>query len=166
MLTAAGAAAAVKWIGRQTVSTVFQHDDDRAPIRIAAGALSDYLGGDRLPARDLALTADHALLIGGMLVQAGALVNGSTIRRMTPEETGAVYAVWHVETQDHALILAEGCAAETFIDNDSRRRFDNHPEYAALYGEDAAGAVELDLPRVKSARQLPARVRAPAREAA
>ena len=50
--------------------------------------------------------------------------------------------------------MAEGAPAETFIDNVSRQSFDNHAEYEALY-PNAAPMVELELPRVKFARQLP-----------
>jgi hypothetical protein len=154
VLTAGGGVAKVKWLGRQTVAALFDRAEDRAPIRIAAGAL-----GDDLPVRDLKLTADHALLLSGVLVQAGALVNGATIRRMTAAETGERYTVFHVETEGHQIILAEGVPAETFVDNVTRQRFDNYAEYAALYGEDGETIAELDLPRVKSARQLPAGLR-------
>jgi hypothetical protein len=88
-----------------------------------------------------------------VLVQAGALVNGTTITRRTrmPER----FTYFHVELDDHALILAEGVPAETFVDNVTRRRFDNYAEYEALYGDLDRPIAELDLPRVKSARQLP-----------
>ncbi len=42
----------------------------------------------------------------------------------------------------------------------TRRRFDNFAEYEALYGAEVPAIPELELPRVKSARQLPAAVRA------
>jgi hypothetical protein len=150
VLTAYGRSVPVKWIGRQSVMTLFAQAESRAPICIKAEAL-----GPNIPARDLKLTADHALLIDGVLVQAGALVNGVTIRRMSPVETGPVYTVFHIETEGHQIILAEGCPAETFVDTVSRRRFDNYAEYQALFGDDAETIRELDLPRVKSARQLP-----------
>jgi hypothetical protein len=57
-------------------------------------------------------------------------------------------------------VLAEGAPAETYVDHVTRRRFDNYAEYAALYGDEAPSIAELPLPRVKSARQLPAAVRA------
>jgi hypothetical protein len=153
VMTADGREVAVKWVGRQSVSALFAAEH-RAPIHIAAGAL-----GDNRPVRDLQLTADHALLLDGMLVQAGVLVNGTTIRRMTRAETGERYVVWHIETEAHDIILAEGCPAETFVDNISRRRFDNYVEYEALFGADADAMVEMDLPRVKSARQAPVGLR-------
>lgn len=60
---------------------------------------------------------------------------------------------------DHALILANGMAAETFVDNVDRMGFENWAEHEALFGTDAAIA-EKALPRAKSARQVPAATRA------
>ena len=152
VLTVDGRAAPVRWVGVQSVVTFFADPLRSFPIRIAAGALAEGL-----PVRDLCVSPDHALMLDGVLVQAGALVNGMTIVRQTamPER----FTYYHVELDDHALILAEGVAAETFVDNVTRRRFDNFAEYAALYGDTAAAIAELDVPRVKSARQLPRAVR-------
>ncbi len=152
VLTADGRVAPVRWVGLQTVATLFADPLCTFPIRIAAGAL-----GEGLPARDLLVSPDHALMLDGVLVQAGALVNGTTIVREAamPER----FTYFHVELDDHALVLAEGVPAETFVDNVTRRRFDNYAEFEALYGETAATIAELDVPRVKSARQLPAALR-------
>jgi hypothetical protein len=151
--TADGRVAPVRWVGVQCVVTFFADPLHSFPIRITAGAL-----GEELPVRDLNVSPDHALMLDGVLVQAGALVNGTTIVRETamPER----FTYYHVELDDHALILAEGVPAETFVDNVTRRRFDNYTEYEALYGEAATTIAELDVPRVKSARQLPAALRA------
>jgi len=147
-----GSAAPVAWIGRQTVTPRFADPLRSFPIRILAGALAD-----RLPARDLLLSPDHALLLDGVLIQAGALVNGVSIRRETrlPEK----FTYYHVETKSHALILAENVPAETFVDNVDRLAFDNWAEHAALYG-DAAEIPEMDYPRAKAARQVPMATRA------
>ncbi len=152
VLTADGRTAPVRWIGVQTVVRVFADPLRTLPIRISTGAL-----GEGLPARDLFVSPDHALFLDGVLVQAGALVNGTTIARVT--EMPERFTYFHVELEDHALILAEGVPAETFVDNVTRRRFDNFAEFVALYGETGASIAELDLPRVKAARQFPTALR-------
>ncbi|NKX43902.1 Hint domain-containing protein [Roseicyclus persicicus] len=154
VLTADGRAVPVTWVGIQTVSTVFGRAAGRQPVRIAEGAL-----GGGLPRRDLCLTADHALLIDGLLVAAGALVKGRGITWIPEAETGARYTVYHVETAAHDVILAEGTPAETFVDYIGRRAFDNHAEYLALYGADRP-IPESRLPRITAARHLPAGLRA------
>ena len=150
VLTACGRIAPVRWLGRQTVSTRFADPLRVLPIRVTAGAL-----GEGPPARDLLLSPDHALLVEGVLVQAGALVNGSTIWR----EAGVpeVFTYWHIELADHALVLAEGVPAETFIDNVARLAFDNWDEHEAAGSE--APIVEMALPRAKSRRQVPVAIR-------
>jgi hypothetical protein len=66
ILTTNGSTRAIRWIGRQSVVSVFASPLRSYPIRIAAGAL-----GDELPKRELFLSPDHALLVDGVLVQAG-----------------------------------------------------------------------------------------------
>ncbi|MGF9762733.1 Ig-like domain-containing protein [Microvirga sp. 0TCS3.31] len=151
ILNVEGKAMPVRWMGRQTVSTRFADPLRVLPIRIIAGAL-----GENLPARDLLVSPDHALLIDGILVHAGALVNGTTVRRDGGVPTTFTYH--HVELADHSLILAEGVPAETFVDNVDRMGFDNWSEHEALYGHEAAIA-EMDLPRAKSHRQVPMAIR-------
>jgi hypothetical protein len=72
---------------------------------------------------------------------------------------GERYTVYHIETEAHEIILANGAPSETFIDNASRRAFDNFAEFDALYG-DVPEMEELPHPRAMSARQVPAPVRA------
>ena len=123
-------------------------------MRIAAGAL-----GDGAPHMDLTVTADHALLLDGVLCTAAALVNGDTITRVPLAEMGERFTVYHVETEAHDMILANGAVAETFVDHAARRAFDNYGEYEALYGDETPVA-EAGLPRAVSARQLPPSLRA------
>ena len=145
VLTADGRTVSVKWVGRQTRAPLFQRI---RMIRVAAGVL-----GDGLPLRDLVLTADHALLIDGLLINAGALVNGTTITELRdlPERV----TVYHIETEAHDVILAAGTPAETFIAYAGRQAFDTYAEYVALYDADRPIA-ENPAPRISSARMLPA----------
>lgn len=163
VLTHDGRSVPVLWIGRQSVSTLFADALRVLPIRIKADALDEAL-----PARDLLVSPCPAILLDGILVQAGALVNGTSIIRDADVPQTFVY--YHLETEDHSMILAEGVPVETFIDNAGRQAFDNWSEHLALFPEGRA-MVEIDLPRVTSARQLPASIaqrlaaRSPASEA-
>jgi hypothetical protein len=158
--TGEGREVAVKWIGHQTVSTRFGPAERLMPVRFAAGSL-----GEGVPHEPLTVTADHGILVDGVICHAGALVNGTTIMRVPLADMGEAYTVYHVETEEHEIILANGARAETFIDNVSRRVFDNYAEFEALYG-DVPEMEELPFPRAMSARQVPervlARVRPPA----
>ena len=147
----AGQVHSIRWIGRQTVSRRFADPLRVLPIRIKAGALAE-----NLPERDLLLSPAHAILINDVLVHASALVNGSTIVRETDVPETFIY--YHVELEDHALVLAEGVPAETFIDNESRERFDNWDEHLALCAE-ASEMQEMLYPRALCARQVPMEIR-------
>jgi Hint domain len=149
--TRCGGAAPIRWIGRQTVSTRFTDPSHILPVRIKANAL-----GDQIPLRDLLLSPDHAILVDEVLVQAGALVNGSSIVRETNVPETFIY--YHIELDDHSLVLAENIPAETFIDNVDRLGFDNWEEYEKLYSG-SKPIVELPYPRAKAHRQVPRSIR-------
>jgi predicted outer membrane repeat protein len=154
ILTAEGRAVPVKWIGQQRVLTRFRPAERLGLVRFDAGSL-----GEDLPHADLTVTADHGMLVDGVICHAGALVNGTTITRVPLAEMGETYTVYHIETEAHEIILANGAPAETFIDNVSRRVFDNYAEFEALYGN-VAEMEELPYPRAMSVRQVPGRIRA------
>jgi hypothetical protein len=127
VLTAAGAAKPVKWIGRlsHTADSVTAAHQLR-PVVIRQDAL-----GSGLPRRDLMVSPMHALFIDDSFVPASALVNGVSILR---SESEAAVDYVHIELHDHDVILAEAVPAETFVDDDSRTMFDNVSEYYDLYG--------------------------------
>lgn len=152
VLTADGRTVAVRWMGRQLVHPHAAGplpQASRLPVRVAAGAL-----GQGLPRRDLMLSADHALVVDGLLINAGALVNGTTITFPSVSELPAQFTYYHIETEAHDEVLAEGVPAETFIDYSGRRAFDNFQEYMDLYGCDRI-IPEMARPRISAARQLP-----------
>ncbi|MGJ5206459.1 Hint domain-containing protein [Bradyrhizobium sp. HKCCYLR20261] len=151
VLTHDGRIATVDWLGVQTISLRFADKLRVLPIRIKAGAL-----GDNVPARDLLVSPDHAILVEGALIHAGALVNGTSIVRETNVPTTFTY--YHVEVEDHSLILAENTPAETFVDNIDRLHFDNWAEHEALY-PNGKPINELPYPRAKSHRQVPVATR-------
>jgi hypothetical protein len=155
VLTADGRAVPVKWIGRQCI----RHPRVVAapqlePVRITAGAL-----GDGLPHSDLHVTAAHGMVWEGLVVNAGALVNGTTIRFVPLSEMPEVFTWYHVETEVHEVILAHGAPTETFVDYVGRSRFDNHQEYLDLYGAERI-IPEMKRPRISAQRLLPEPLRA------
>ena len=152
VLTPSGEAKTVRWMGRRVVDMKFAAPARALPVRIKAGAL-----GGGLPTQDLLVSPDHAMFLDGILVQAGAMVNGSSIVR--DGNMPAQFTYYHIETADHSLILAEGAPTETFVDNVDRMAFDNWAEYQAIVGG-AEPIAEMDYPRAKSARQVPASLRA------
>jgi hypothetical protein len=76
-----------------------------------------------VPHRDLLITQEHCLLTDGRLVPARMLVNGSTIVLDQSIET---FTYYHVELERHGILLAEGLAAESYMDTGNRGNFSNH----------------------------------------
>lgn len=130
--TASGTIARVRWLGRRHVAAaVFAADPSRRPILIAPGAL-----GPDCPRRPLVVSPLHSLWLDGVLVPAELLVNGATIRRLTPRG-GFDYV--HVELDRHDVLLAEGAPAESFIDLDTRWMFENAAEAPAGASREPCG---------------------------
>ena len=118
IVTAFGDLRAIVWLGHRTVDCR-RHPRPREtfPIRIAAHAF-----GQDKPARDLCVSPGHAICVdvmGGVLVPAGALVNGTTI---VPVEVDTV-TYWHVELEQHDIILAENLPAESYLEMGNRSFF-------------------------------------------
>lgn len=153
VLTADGREVPVRWIGRQTVLKRFGPAERRRPVCLRAGSL-----GPDLPHTDLTVTADHAILLDGVLCNASALVNGDSVTRIPHGDLPERMTYYHVETEAHDVILANGVPAETFVDLVSRQAFDNYDEFLELYGV-ADTVPEMAYPRALSARQLPASIR-------
>jgi hypothetical protein len=118
----------VKWVGYRTLDlTRHPNLDAIAPVRIKRGALAE-----NLPRRDLVVSPDHSLFIDGALIPAKLLVNEMTIVRDMAARTVSYY---HIELERHAVIIAEGVAAESYLDTGNRAFFSNaglatllHPE--------------------------------------
>ncbi len=106
------------WIGHTRVNVAAHPNRTTvAPILVKEGAIAEGV-----PHRDLRVSPDHAFFIDGRLVPAKHLVNGSSIvqEAWCPQVT-----YWHVELPEHAVIVSEGAATESYLDDGNRQNFDN-----------------------------------------
>ena len=112
-----GGAAPVTWLGHRRVACRrHARPADVMPVRIAAHAF-----GLGRPGRDLILSPDHAVFVEDVLIPVRYLLNDATVRQ---EEVDAV-TYWHVELDRHAVLLAEGLPAESYLDTGNRAAFAN-----------------------------------------
>lgn len=148
LLTTEGRFETIKWIGYRQVSVQFAGAHSN-PICIMEGAF-----GLNKPFKDLYVSPDHAMYFDGILIQAQALVNGTTITQVEMNED---YTYYHIELNRHALIYAEGAETETFVDAGVRARFDNSNEFEALYPH-AEPVQPMAMPRIKAKRQIPSSI--------
>ncbi len=118
----------IVWIGQRRVDIAGHPDPERVrPIRFAAGAIAAGV-----PKRPMLLSPDHALFIGGALIQARQLVNGVSI---AVQDVPAV-RYFHVELARHAILFADGAPAESYLDTGNRAQFGGeglsvpHPDFA------------------------------------
>ena len=118
--------ARIKWIGQRRIDCRRHPDPQQVwPVRIVAGAF-----GPDQPCRDLLLSPDHAVAIDGGLIPIRLLVNGASIR----QEAGVPEVhYFHIELNRHDLLLADGLAAESYLDTGNRCMFANAGMTIVLY---------------------------------
>jgi glycosyltransferase involved in cell wall biosynthesis len=141
LITASGAARPVKWIGQRSYAGWLAAGNAKVwPICLAPGSLADGV-----PARALRVSPEHAIWLDGALVPAGLLVNGTSIVKSAPLDEIHYY---HVELDTHDIILAEGAAAESFVDDGSRGMFHNAADFHARYPEERQAPATFCAPRL------------------
>jgi hypothetical protein len=104
----------IQWVGRYPIkrSDPSKHwVKDVLPIRISRSALAQDV-----PHADLYVTEGHSLLIDGLLVPVGNLINGTSIFR--DERDWDELEFFHIKLQSHNVIYAEGAPADTLLNVD------------------------------------------------
>jgi antigen 43 len=125
----------VTWLGARRLNLkTHPRPNTVMPIRITRDAF-----GDDLPCRDLLVSPDHAIFVEGVLICARQLVNGTTIQQVT-EWTAVDY--YHVQFDKHAVILAEGLPAESYLDTGNLGFFQNSGDPLQLH-PDLTDATDL-----------------------
>lgn len=142
VMTLSGSLRPIRWIGRRSYTATYAFNNPAVrPILIEAGAL-----GGGLPRRALWVSPEHAMYLDGMLIPARALVDGGSIRQ--PESSSPITYL-HLEFGRHEVIRAEGAWSESFVDDDSRGRFENAAEFALRYPEEPRLPARYCAPRVE-----------------
>ncbi len=119
----------------------------------AGEAPIETLGND-LPYSDLTtVTSDHGMILDGLVINAGALVNSTSIALVPPVELPDRVTYVHVKTAAHDVILAHGAAAKTFVDFAGRAALDNVANYLVVCGH-ARRWSEMARPHITAPRQL------------
>lgn len=100
----------ITWVGSAEIVVDPSRSDDRAgyPVRFRANAL-----GAGLPDRDLFITPEHCIHIGGRLVPARMLVNGGSIAY---DRSQSRFMIYHLRTEDHAILWSNNMETETLFD--------------------------------------------------
>jgi hypothetical protein len=148
LVTVGGEILPLKWIVRRSYRDWLAVGNPKLqPVCFKAGAIAN-----RVPARDLLVSPEHAMFLDGMLVPARHLVNGKSILQLEGLEE---IDYFHLELDRHAVIFAEGAAAESFVDDDGRGSFHNSREYRQVYPDEAFNApVEYCAPLVEDGYAL------------
>jgi antigen 43 len=120
----------VCWIGHRKID-IPRHPKPKTmlPVRILKDAFAPGV-----PHRDLWVSPDHCIFADGVLIPARRLINGATI--VQDRDLRSV-EYFHVELEKHALLIAEGLLAESYLDTGNRAFYDNaqlamvlHPEFS------------------------------------
>lgn len=109
IITLNGVRRRVCWVGWRTLD--LGGTPAASPVCFAAGAL-----GPGVPSRPVYLSPLHAVYLQGVLVPACHLVNGATIT----ETAQAAVTYYHIELDRHDILLADGMAAESYLDTGNR----------------------------------------------
>jgi hypothetical protein len=121
----------IQWIGRYPIKKSDPSKPwvrDALPVRIAASALAP-----NVPHADLYVTGGHSLMIDGLLVPAGCLINGETITRHEGANECDELEFFHIKLESHDVIYAEGAPVDTLLRVDECAV--NFADYFRQYGQ-------------------------------
>jgi serralysin len=117
-----------------------------APVRILAGAF-----GPNLPQRDLRVSPCHGIYQNGHLFEAASLINGSTIFQ---EQFTTSVTYYHIELEAHDILLAEGLAAESYLETGNRYHFEGENAISLHADFRAPGDAQFCVPLIRAGETL------------
>jgi hypothetical protein len=105
------------WIGQGKSLATRGQRSAVTPVIVRKGALAA-----NVPHRDLRITKGHSLFVDGVLVPAEYLVNH---RSILWDDRAQEVTVFHLELDEHDILLADGAPAESYRDDGNRWLFRN-----------------------------------------
>ncbi|ANA15036.1 hypothetical protein WG31_09800 [Acetobacter oryzifermentans] len=107
----------VVWVGKSHAVVRPGLPDDEAgyPVRVLKDAIADGV-----PYKDMLITAEHCLFFENRFVPVRMLVNGVSIFY---DKSITSYDYYHVETEQHSVIQADGMLTESYLDTGNRSSF-------------------------------------------
>lgn len=129
----------VTWVGKKTAHVKETRFDDEAgyPVRILKNAIAD-----NVPNKDLLVTAEHCLFFNGTFTPARMLVNG---RSIFYDHSITSYDYYHIETEKHSVIMADGMLTESYLDTGNRYLFTPAQKVVSLKGKSWSADVAAPL---------------------
>ncbi|OUJ02697.1 Hint domain-containing protein [Acetobacter cibinongensis] len=130
----------VVWVGkaRATVRPELHDDEAGWPVRILKDAIADGV-----PYKDMLITAEHCLFFKDCFVPVRMLVNGMSIFY---DKSITSYDYYHVETEQHSIITADGMLTESYLDTGNRSSFRQEGKVATLRGAVKSWADDAGAP--------------------
>ncbi|GBQ83906.1 hypothetical protein AA14337_2709 [Acetobacter malorum DSM 14337] len=134
----------VVWVGKAHMTVRPDLPDDEAgyPVSVLKNAVAEGV-----PYKDMLITAEHCLFFENRFVPVRMLVNGVSIFY---DKSIMSYDYYHVETEHHSVITADGMLTESYLDTGNRRSFRQNGKIVGLRGaiknwvEDAAAPLGVD----------------------
>ncbi|QNT79121.1 Hint domain-containing protein [Entomobacter blattae] len=118
----------ITWVGTKTV---IAKGEETYPVKISKHALET-----NVPNEDLLITSEHCLYLNGYLIPARMLVNN---RSITIEQSHSSFHIYHIETEQHSLLIANNTLTESFMNTGNKNSFDtaeNIITFEASYKQD------------------------------
>jgi Hint domain len=127
--TVFGGTRAIQWVARYR----WRRSDSEKPWVKSARpvCIKRSAFAAQVPHADLYVTQRHSVLIDGVLIPAGSLINGTTIVLHAAGEHREL-EFFHIKLETHDAIFAEGAPCETLLDADESAS--NFAEYFRTYG--------------------------------
>ena len=151
VVTASGARRPITWIGHRRID-IGRHPDPAAvwPVRVRAGAFAEGL-----PHRDLWLSPGHNVVSEGALIPISALINGVSVAQIELDRID----YWHIELDEHDILIADGLPAESYLDCGNRTAFANggafieaHPDFTPKHWAETCLPLVTDGPAVAATK--------------